>query len=262
MAGLDLHSVFSNGWTQAVEDQPFNTGLIGSHGWSRNSRKDDDWRNFSSMPNKWFRREEAEYDAESELYDTLLTEAINSQGVPCRYYCVNYNLERDKLLHEDSNKIIQRSFPVQTYFQLPREEDSFNPFGILGLDQFSMFATIRHFNTASCFDQYGKSDIYTPYTPQEGDKIRSEYNNEYYTITQVKRQTNQFHRRVHIWEFIVKPMKDESITVSASISHDDINHEQEINDIFSIGDTVEDEKQEILFDKDEEGVPPDPDNGW
>lgn len=262
MSKFDPHSIFSHGWTQSFDDDPIDTGLVGSQGWSKNSRKEDDWRNFPNSPGKWFKKEGNEYDGESELFDVLVTESINNHGVACRYYCVNYDLERDKLFKEDSDKVIQRSFPFMSYFKLQNEVDGF-AFGMIeGLDQFVMFVSMRHFGEVSKFDQYGKPNIYESYIPQEGDKIRSDFNNYYYTITQVKKQTHQFHKRSHIWELTVKPMKDESLTVSAGISHDDINHEQEINDILNIGGVVDTEKETILYEKDQDGVIPDADNGW
>ena len=57
-------------------------------------------------------------------------------------------------------------------------------------------------------------------------------------------------------------MKDENLNVSADIDFLDIDHEQNIDSLFDISATVEDEKEEILFDNEGNESSPDPFDGW
>jgi hypothetical protein len=218
---------------------------------------DEDYSNYPIQPFDRFNKEGTDYNPESELYDLLVTEAFNMHGLPMVYYVTTYNLDYDKLIGEDANRSIQRMFNVQAYYDLPNEQEIWSKWGLEGLDNFHIYISKRHFDGMSKFDQYGNPDINLIYTPQEGDIIKSMYNNYYYEVLTVKHQTNQIHRRVHIWDLIVKPYKDQHLSVSAAISFDPVDDEQDLIDIFNLSASVESEKEIREFDDPGTEVRPD-----
>jgi len=60
----------------------------------------------SSLPNNWLQHCRIEYDKERSLYDSLITEAYNKNGVCMTYYIVSFSTENQKLFGEDNNKKI------------------------------------------------------------------------------------------------------------------------------------------------------------
>ena len=106
------------------------------------------------------------------------------------------------------------------WYQLPREEKLWAKFGIVGMDQFSVLVSKRHFKVASQFDFAVNDPIgYGEYIPKIGDIMLAQYNGYLYEIVDIKEETGmQLLSKQHIWEFIVKPYKDEHLSLSASTS--------------------------------------------
>lgn len=257
----DLNSILSNGWFTDHGEVTDSTS-VASHGWVDPELGEEDYSSYPFVPFDRFNKEGTDYNPESELYDLLVTEAFNMHGIPMVYYVTTYNLNYDKVIGEDANRYIQRNFNIQVYYELPNEQEIWTRFGLEGLDNFHMFVSVRHFSGMSKFNQYGEPNAYEVYTPQEGDIVKSRYNNYYYEILTVKRQTNQVHRRVHIYDLIVKPLKDQHFSVSGAISFDPVNHEQDLADIFNVSAHIEPEKPRDLFDPPATEDRPDPFLNW
>jgi hypothetical protein len=222
-----------------------------------------DYNYFSDMPDPvFFNEENTAYDSEKNLYDLLITEAYNKNGVKMQYYVVSLNTNYDKIYGEDLNRMVERKFNVQTYYELPQENEYWSRFGIEGIDTFSMFVSKRHFQTASTYDSIGNPNIFSACVPKVGDIIKASYNNYFYEIITVKQQQQQFHKTSHSWEFIVKPMKDEKHGVEANMTNDDINDFMNISDIFDTSATVTDYIKEKLYNNPTEQQPNDPNAFW
>lgn len=206
--------------------------------------------NGTNMKNGWLTKCDPVYNNERKLFDCLITEAYNQHGVCLVYYVTSYNKNYDKVWGEDNNRFFERKFNFMAYYSLPREEKMWSKFGIQGMDTFSMFVSKLHFRDAST---YGMTNVnsnqintYQPYIPLVGDIIKSEYNNYIYEIVEVKEEIGMYLlSKQHIWEFIVKPYKDEHISLSATTSAgmSEISaYTNKSSDVFNISDVVDNKK--------------------
>ena len=179
---------------------------------------------YSDVPNGWMTKTAGTqgdpYASERELVDLLVTESFNKNGITMTYHIVTFNISADPLFGEDNNRTIERKFDVMGWYQLPREEKLWAKFGIVGMDQFSVLVSKRHFKVASQFDFAVNDPIgYGEYIPKIGDIMLAQYNGYLYEIVDIKEETGmQLLSKQHIWEFIVKPYKDEHLSLSASTS--------------------------------------------
>jgi hypothetical protein len=201
----DYISVLTNGWFEVLTN-PLPPTVSGNY------------TSYSNTPNGYITKcTGTKYNNERELYDLFLTEAYNKHGVCLTYYIASYDTNYDKIFGEDNNRTFVRKFNFMAYFTLPREEKLFSKFGITGMDQFSMFTSKRHFQTASTYDYTGTSaNAFPYYIPQQGDIIMSDYAKYVYEIVERKDgegNASYLLSKQHLWELIVKPFKDEHISV-------------------------------------------------
>ena len=200
-------SIFSNGLFSLNETAP----VVASSGV---------YRAYTNMPGYITKCTGPRYNNERELFDLFLTEAYNKHGVCMTYYITTFDTNADKIWGEDNNRRFVRKFDFMANFTLPREEKLWNKFGIAGMDQFSMYSAKRHFKTASTFDYAQTSaDVFPPYIPQIGDILMSDYAKYVYEIVEVKEEIGMYLlSKQHVWEFIVKPFKNENIGMSSDVS--------------------------------------------
>lgn len=135
---------------------------------------------FSRLPSEHFKRFSPKYNNERKLISNLGTEMVNHRGVLCDYIMVSNDPTYDPLFGDDRNRRIMRKFQVMLQFDLPSEDDRWSAFGIEGLDNFSMFATIQHFSERG---KIGVPIEQSIYSPRVGDFIKPVYNNYYYEVT-------------------------------------------------------------------------------
>ncbi len=244
----DKFSIFTRGWFNSIESLPDLTS-ISTGGWFESDVAEENYEEYSAMPSSnFFQEETQDYDRESRLFELLYTEAINMNGVPMIYYQNSFNTSYDKTFGEDNNRNILRNFNVQAYYELPNEDEMWGQFSNFGIDNFHIQITMRHFEAASQFNSQGTAKVYPAYIPLEGDYLKAKYNDYFYEITKVKQQVGQFLKRQHVWDLIVKPMRDEKLSVSASIASDDfIRNIEAIEDIFNVSASVEREKPIKLY---------------
>jgi hypothetical protein len=207
------------------------------------------------------------YNNERELFDVVVTEAYNKHGVCMDFYVTTFDASRDKIWGEDHNREFTRRFKVQTFYNLPREERMWTKFGIEGLDNFSLYCSKRHFWEASKYDwAQTNSSAFEPYIPKVGDYLMAGYNQYIYEIVEVKDEIMMnLLSKQHVWEFIVKPFKDEHIATTSATSAAPISaYTNKDSDIFDIADTIDTKSdQGVNYEpgatEDESG---DPFGGW
>ncbi len=220
---------------------------------------------FTRLPSDvYFNHFNPNYDNERLLYDLLITEGYNKHGVCCSYIVTTFNTNYDKLFGEDNNRRFERRFKLMTYFDLPKETRTFNNGGIGWTDVFHIYASIRHFNTASKFDFSGTS-AYPSYIPRVGDFLSTDYNNMFYEIISVKMQEEQFLQHQHSYDFVVKVYRDKSFSFNPSTSGDfnDLSQYVGNEDIFNIGQFINEYKEGIVYKPTiSECSPRDPFNDW
>lgn len=210
------------------------------------------------------------YDNERKLYDLLLTEAFNLHGVSLTYFVLSYDTTADKVLGEDNNRTILRTFEFMGNMELPRDTRQFSTMGVMGSDIFHIYSAKKHFTAASQYDVNGTSG-YPEYKPRAGDLLRLSYNDfldptrqatmpsespdpndllrnsanniTYYEIVSVKAEEEQFLQAKHSWDMIVRVYRDKSIPLSGTSGtgqnvesmFGDIWKYTNKNDLFDIG---------------------------
>ena len=181
------------------------------------------------MHNEWFHfHQNASYNNDRCLYQTLLSEGNNIYGTPMMYYVVSYDTTYDPLFGEDDDRRVARKFPIKAVYQLPKELEKYAEVGIEGLDMFPMYVSKKHFVEASRYDTSGvtlyphvsgdATMMYESYTPKAGDIIRAEYTNLYYEILDIGEEEEVFLQEKHSWIFTVRRFRDEHLTLSGTTS--------------------------------------------
>lgn len=237
----DYVSIFTDGW---FELQDYETPPIALSGY---------YREYSNMPNSYITKcTGPKYNNERELYDLMITEVYNKHGVCMTYYITTYDQNYDRIWGEDNDRRFVRKFELMTFFTLPREEKLWNKFGIDGMDQFSMYASKRHFQTASTYNFDGTSAAAEDsYIPKMGDIIMSDYAKYVYEVVEVKEEIGMYLlSKQHVWELIVKPFRDEKIEVPGSISAtmpEMIQHANKKTDIYDTTSNVDTRKVPVNY---------------
>jgi hypothetical protein len=213
------------------------------------------------VPNDYFQfYENKRFDADRNLYKNVQSEAFDIYGTPMMYYIVTYDTLYDPLFGEDNNKRIYRKFPIKVVFDLPKEEDAYEKFGLENLDNFEMHISIKHFEAMSKYEtsgvniypsqfNAGKTDIYDVYTPSVGDILLAEYSDIYYEIVNVHQEEEMFLQGKHAWKFVVRVFKDESInlSVTTSAAMTDISAVSNIDDILEVNDYITSASDAVLY---------------
>ena len=206
------------------------------------------------------------YNNERELFDLMVTEAYNKHGVCMDFYVTSYDKSYDKIWGEDNNRRYERRFQIMTFYNLPREEKLWSKFGIEGMDSFSVYVSKRHFWEASQFnDIQTNPKAFAPYIPKAGDYIIAKYNKYIYEIVEVKDEIMMnLMSKQHVWEFLVKPFKDEKIATTPNTSAAPIaDFTNKKTDKFDIKQTIDDKKTSVNYQpKPTECAPRDPFTGW
>jgi hypothetical protein len=190
------------------------------------------------------------YNNERELFDLMVTEAYNKHGVCMDYYITSFDKSYNKIWGEDNNRRFIRRFQIMAFFNLPREEKLWTKFGIEGMDSFSMYVSKRHFWETSQYDDIQTNPkAFDPYIPRAGDYIFSKYNKFIYEIVEVKDEIMMnLLSKQHVWEFMVKPFKDEKIAVTPATSAAPIaDFTNKKTDKFDITQTINNKKDVVNY---------------
>jgi len=179
----------------------------------------------------YFDVESDKYNNEKQLFSVIINELYNKYGVCMDYYITSYDIKYDRIWGEDNDRRYERVFPVQVFYQLPKEEKIWSKFGIEGTDDITLWISKQHFTYTSIDNSTGES--YT--RPQIGDIIHSQYNNYFYEITEVSEDTGMFlQSKQYLWELNIRPMKDEYISQSKLTETEEIAKVTNLEDIFDI----------------------------
>jgi hypothetical protein len=185
------------------------------------------------------------YENERNLYDLLLTEGYNKNGVRGSYYLTTFDTNYDKIFGEDGNRRFTRKFDVMFYYELPKELELWSKIGIEGLDNFKMWLSKKHYR-AACVNGNNSYIV-----PRVGDVINIVYNNRFYEIIDVGEEEEQFLQKKHSWELTVHVFKEDHITPdNATMSADDLTNYIDQVDIFDLSATIDDKKKDMIYDSD------------
>ncbi len=118
-----------------------------------------------------------------------------------------------------------------------------NSFAKEGLDTIKVHTSKRHFDAATKPKGSRSYDF-----PKIGDVIRMIYNNYFYEITDiVDTNVSLLGSYQYSWEFTVKELKLDDVTVDESLEDTEIANITDIDDIFDIAKDVEEEIEDIEY---------------
>ena len=194
------------------------------------------------------------YSNDRNLAQDIITEMWSSFGVKIIFYKTTYDVNKDRVWGEDTDRYITHGWNVMSYFQLPKENKIWDKFGIGGINDFSIYISKKHFEEET-----------ENYIPRVGDLVLTPYNNKLYEITEVKEDAPMFMlSKQYAWEVIVKKAKIEnSLSLSPSLSASPISQFYNVEDLFNIKDEIDIEKEDVKY-KPEKGEKPnnDPFGQW
>lgn len=185
------------------------------------------------------------YENESYLMASNMTQALNMYGICFRFYIRTYDTKYDRVFGEDNNSHYIRYFDFMGVYELPSENKFFAQFGITHEEDVSIYATKLHFRTVS---QDPSTKI--EYVPKVGDLVESIYNKMIYEITSIPKITDftYFKSANLIWEFTVKPFKEQKITADSDIDGTTLAQYADSNsDLFDVRNIVDSKKEDVLY---------------
>lgn len=192
---------------------------------------------------EYFRTET--YENEQFLMSSLMTQAFNMYGICMRYYIRTYDTTYDKIWAEDNNSRYVRYFDFMGMFELPSENKFFAMFGISQEEDVSIYATKLQFRTVS-----QDPETKLEYAPKVGDLIEVVYDKQIFEITSIPKITDftYFKSANQIWEFTVKPFKEQKITAEDSIDGTTLAQYAKSNsDLFDIRNIVDSKKEDVVY---------------
>ncbi len=200
------------------------------------------YTDFPKTKNDYFNFD-TDYTADKRLYKLLLTEAYNKHGNCLTYYVSTYDTTYDQIYGEDVNRHYTRYFSIMGYYQLPVEDEMWTQYGIEGMDNFKVFVSKRHFETASRDNNTADS-----YIPKVGDILKASYNGIIYEIIDVGEEEEMFLREKHTWEFTVRPFRDNNVSLSGDTVDTILSaYTDQATDMFDVSAVVAEEKDEFLY---------------
>lgn len=216
-----------------------------------------DYLNQCPLPNGYFTKCDTAYDREREMFQYMQMEAYNTFGVPCHYYKVSYDGEYDGIWGECNDRaVVDYWSNVNTWFELPRENKTWNKWEFKDLNNFIMYCSKLHFD-----------HVTSGYIPQMGDLIQSNYDGKIYEIVEIKEEEGMFLiDKRYTWEFYVKPFEMEQIRVSGTVSGSPLSAYSPANmrtDLLDITNDIDARKEEFIYKpKDVEQPNKDPFAQW
>jgi hypothetical protein len=219
---------------------------------------------FSRIKNSFFKIQK-EYSNEKELYDLIMTENFNKNGVGCEYYKISFDTTANPIWGEDSSRSYERKFDFMGVFpnDLPLRSRNWSMYGIEITDIYTIQISKKHFLKASTMDpsvnnkcstnfsSFGDdNNTYSAMTPLIGDIIRNKYDGMYYEIIQVEDNQDEFLQISHEWDLTVRVFRDNHISktnISARNGQDLSEVMDKSNDLFDLSDSVNTKKLDDIF---------------
>ena len=205
-----------------------------------------DWDTCSDTPNDYWDNDSDCYEKTKCLYDDIQIGMINQYGIDVTFYTTDYNTSHDIIFGEDNDRHVIRSFEVMSTFDLPANDANFDKMGIFGLDEFHMYTNKSHFSYMSTTSG-NVEDAYSDYIPHVGDIVCYNAESQYYEIISVKDKVNQFMQSQFTWDFLVRPFRDNKLTLSVDVSGSPLSAYVDTNDILEVNDVVDTEVSGVNY---------------
>lgn len=208
------------------------------------------------------------YDGENAVYQSLLEETYNAAPIAAVFYVVAFDTSHDPVNGENPTRKIMRKFNFNGWTDnLPGLDVSFSTGfgGMRYMEKFRLNISKTHFRKQSKKAPDDGESIYPEYIPRGGEYIMLKYDKTYYEITLVEQEYGNL-LRSNSYVFQLKRYEDDHARFDSSTSAtmvNDIASVVDIDDIFNIADFVDDIKDEVLYEpEDDEEEENDPFAGW
>lgn len=147
---------------------------------------------------KWDMYHPQDGNIEHDLYDSLIVEYNDIQGVKCQYYMRNTSISMDRLYGEAVNTAYHDPIETRMTYEVTEEPTITDPFGITSID------VIQYaFIPKSTFSR----DVSAGRDPIPGDVVVFPWNQRSYEIADVGEEMSIFQLKKLVWELILKPYR-------------------------------------------------------
>jgi hypothetical protein len=186
---------------------------------------------------EWDMYHAQEWNVEHDLYNSVIVEYNDIQGLLVNYYVRDESIEMDTLYGESTNTAYLDPKETKMTYSITEEPTLTSPFGITSVEVIQ-YAWIPK----STFTR----DVNSTYDPKPGDVVQTMWNQRSYEVVDVGAEGSVFQLKKMVWELILKPYryadqsdsaKDISWDVDSTLSEpltaygDNQWVEQESNDI-------------------------------
>jgi hypothetical protein len=175
---------------------------------------------------------------EHELFDSVVVEYNDIQGIKINYYIRDENITMDRLYGESDNTAYIG--PYETFFTMDVTEEPTmaDTFGITSIDVIQYGWIPKSTFTR---DVSG-----SPYEPKAGDVLQTLWNERAYEVVDVGAEGSVFHLKKQVWEFILKPYRFSEQSESAEdISYDADSTLSEPLTAYGDNEWIQDESEDI-----------------
>ena len=147
-----------------------------------------------------------------DLYDSVIVEYNDIQGIKINYYIRDESIEMDRLYGESDNTGYLGPYETFITYDVTEESTMADPFGIVSIDVIQYGWVPK-----STFTR----DVSAGYDPKPGDVIQTLWNERSYEIVDVGAEGSIFQLKKLVWELILKPYRVSDQSESAmDISYD------------------------------------------
>ena len=162
---------------------------------------------------QWSMEHYQDGNIEHDLYDSVIVEYNDIQGISINYYIRDENIEMDTLYGESVNTAYLGPYSTKITYDVTEEPTMTDPFGITSID------VIQYgWMPKSTFTRDVSG---SPYEPKPGDIIQTLWNERSYEVVDVGAEGSVFHLSKQVWEFILKPYRFSDQSESAQdVSYD------------------------------------------
>jgi hypothetical protein len=191
---------------------------------------------------EWSMEHYQDDNVEHDLYDSVIMEYNDIQGISVEYSIRNEEIEMDYLYGESINTGYLGPYTTKITYEVTEEPTITDPFGITSIDVIQYAHIPKSTFIRDVSSVYG--DI--TYEPKPGDVLKTLWNNSAYEVVDAGEEESIFHLKKSVWDLILKPYRFSDQSESArEISPDVDSTLTEPLSAYGNNDLIEDESDDI-----------------
>jgi hypothetical protein len=152
---------------------------------------------------EWSMEHYQDDNVEHDLYDSVIMEYNDIQGISVEYSIRNEEIEMDVLYGESTNTGYLGPYTTKITYEVTEEPTVTDPFGITSIDVIQYAYIPKSTFIRDICSQYG--DI--TYEPKPGDVLKTLWNQRTYEVVDAGEEESIFHLKKLVWELILKPYR-------------------------------------------------------